>query len=115
VNDILHFAKIESGTLSMRVTSGCPCEIAHAALSLVEPLARTQGLACQVQLPEHGLPPLKADPDRVRQILVNLLSNAVKFTPAGAITVRGCVSQAEWAKEPTVSIEVRDTGIGLSP
>lgn len=115
VNDILDFAKIESGMLSMRVVSGCPREIVQAALSMVEPLARIKGLPCHVELPEEGLPSFKADPDRVRQILANLLSNAIKFTSAGGITLRGYISHAEGAQEGTLSIEVHDTGIGLSP
>lgn len=56
------------------------------------------------------LPAIWADPARVTQILTNLLSNAHKYTPAG-----GSIAVAAWGEGDEVRIEVRDTGIGLTP
>ena len=53
---------------------------------------------------------MRTDADRLRQILLNLLTNAAKFTPMG-----GRVRIACTAYDGTVSVEVSDTGIGISP
>jgi two-component system CheB/CheR fusion protein len=53
---------------------------------------------------------VRADADRLRQILVNLLTNAVKFTqPGGRARIAGA------AYDHTVSVTVHDTGIGIPP
>jgi signal transduction histidine kinase len=52
---------------------------------------------------------VRADPERVRQILLNLLTNAAKFTATG-----GRVSIACSAVDEAVTIAIRDTGIGIA-
>jgi len=57
-----------------------------------------------------ALPPLRADPRKLRQILLNLISNAIKFTPAGgSVTVSS-------EREPggDLLLRVTDTGIGIA-
>jgi len=59
---------------------------------------------------EQGLPPLHADPRRVRQIVVNLLSNAIKFTPN-----YGQIALAAFRNDDgELVLSVRDTGIGIA-
>jgi signal transduction histidine kinase len=54
---------------------------------------------------------LWVDRPRIRQLLLNLLTNAIKYTPAGGrVDIR-----TELARDSTVSIEVRDTGVGIAP
>jgi two-component system cell cycle sensor histidine kinase PleC len=63
-----------------------------------------------VDLPEATIG-LHADPNVVRRIMTNLLSNAVKFTPDG-----GRIDMAIARRDDgTVTVEIRDTGIGMSP
>ena len=69
-------------------------------------MALKKGLSLEVLLPD-GLPPVVADPDRLRQVLLNLLSNAVKFTDAGRVAVRAR------AVEGMVEVTVSDTGVGI--
>jgi signal transduction histidine kinase len=57
-----------------------------------------------------NLPPLRADPQRLEQILVNLVSNGLRFTPEGGIVT----IEAE-ALEDAVEVRVIDTGIGIPP
>jgi signal transduction histidine kinase len=54
-----------------------------------------------------------ADPLKLRQSLINLLSNAAKFTARGTISVT--VGRRESPNGEMLKIEVRDTGIGISP
>lgn len=56
---------------------------------------------------------LHPDPMRFRQLLINLVGNAIKFTESGSVTVAASVDVS--AEEPRSIIEVRDTGIGISP
>jgi signal transduction histidine kinase len=54
---------------------------------------------------------VRADAEKLRQILVNLLSNAVKFTDRGGRIELACTAPA--TEEP-VRVTVRDTGIGIA-
>jgi signal transduction histidine kinase len=57
----------------------------------------------------RGLPWLKADQRRIKQILINLLSNAVKFTPAG-----GRVQVSAQLTQAGLALAVADSGIGIA-
>jgi signal transduction histidine kinase len=82
-------------------------ELVRNVLPMVEPQMATGGLRSVTAVPA-GLR-VRADREKVQQILINLLTNAVKFTPAGGtITVT-----AEAAGDDRVLINVIDTGIGI--
>ena len=107
INDILKFAKLESGQLEMRI------EIfpINAALELAEELVRPQLEAKKIDyryLAGDQAVTVRSDRDRFQQIILNLLANAAKFTPeAGTVTV-------SWeARGEQVLIHVADTGIGI--
>jgi signal transduction histidine kinase len=53
---------------------------------------------------------VKADAEKLQQILINLLSNAVKYTPEGGRVDVRCDVTPEW-----VRVHVQDTGIGIAP
>jgi Na+/proline symporter/nitrogen-specific signal transduction histidine kinase len=108
VNQVLDMAKIESGHGQWHHTDvDLQALLARAASTLHESL-REQG--CQLLLPPPGaVPPVRADPDRLMQVLLNLLSNAAKFVPSpgGRIEVR---------LEPDslgVTLRVQDNGPGV--
>lgn len=71
--------------------------------------ARTSGVRFDLKLPA-GLPPLLADPARVRQIVTNLVENAIKFTPSGG---QVSVSAHSEPGSAWVVLRVRDTGCGV--
>ncbi len=62
---------------------------------------------------EENLPMIEADPDRISQVVVNLLSNAVKFTKEGHVAVT--VQSENNDGQRMVSLNVEDTGCGISP
>ena len=53
---------------------------------------------------------VRADSDRIEQVVINLLDNAIKFTPEG-----GSIRMETVTKERTVEITVRDSGPGVPP
>ncbi len=108
INEVLNYAKLETGTVHYDIAEVPLREALAAAESLVAPQARAKRLALVV---DDGPPSLAvlADAEKLRQILVNLLSNAVKFTDAG-----GSVEITCGVEDARVQVRVRDTGIGIA-
>ncbi|HMI58339.1 MAG TPA: GAF domain-containing sensor histidine kinase, partial [Gemmatimonadaceae bacterium] len=109
VNDVLNFAKLESGHVSVSLKDVNLAEVLGALEPLVLPQLMSKGLhfdtaSCSSDL--HA----EADPEKLEQILLNLLSNAIKFTPADGSIHLACEST-----EKTVCIKVTDTGRGIPP
>lgn len=81
--------------------------MAEAALDSVRPAIEAKRLQVEVTIPNR-LEPLRADPDRIQQVVWNLLSNEVKFTPVdGRITVIAQRSDA------MIELSVADNGAGI--
>ena len=107
INDLLSFAKLESGSVQYAITEMPVDEALQAASEFVELQVHAKSVKF-IHIPCPASVVVRADPDKVKQILLNLLSNAVKFTdPGGAITVR-CTRDAERAH-----LYVTDTGPGI--
>ena len=107
INDILNFARLEAGQLEYHVTD-IPLPMLLGELeSLIGPQLVAKRLEFTCEPVGNGVV-VRADSEKVRQVLLNLLANAVKFTPAGG-TIR--VSSAH--DDRRVHIRVADTGIGI--
>jgi signal transduction histidine kinase len=108
IEGILSFARLEAGKEEVHLSDVDALQVAEGVMSLIEPLAKAKALGVQVNAPS-GLPRVRTDVAKVRQILLNLLSNAVKFTARGRITldVDADAESMRWA--------VTDTGVGISP
>jgi PAS domain S-box-containing protein len=113
LNDVLDFSKIEAGQLDLAPE---PMD-AVAALEAVTALLRGQAAAKGVELAcETAGEPIwiDADPARLRQVMFNLVGNAVKFTFEGRVAARLGAGAVDDAGRRRVSLEVQDTGIGMS-
>ncbi len=112
INDLLDASKLESGTMRLELSAvdlGALIRDVHESMG---PLAREKGIAIEERLPDD-LPPLSADHDKLRRVIVNLLSNALKFTPKGGrIEVGAGRSNGD---TPAVRVFVADTGVGIAP
>jgi signal transduction histidine kinase len=112
VEELLDATRAETGKLNVRLRRIDPVQIIDEALLTARALALTRDIRLLAEVPRN-LPPVYADPQRVRQILVNLIDNAVKFTPQeGQVTVFAGVSAAD---PGFLCISVQDTCPGLRP
>jgi signal transduction histidine kinase len=107
INEILDISKIEGGRLELRDEPVSIVDTIESCRRIVAAMAEATGVALLVDVPA-GLPLIRCDALRFRQILLNLMSNAVKFTPAGgsatvSAAIDGCFA----------SITVADTGFGM--
>ncbi|MDP6634235.1 MAG: PAS domain S-box protein [Phycisphaerae bacterium] len=107
INDILNLSSIEAGQTRIACREFEPRAVLADTLEIIRPLAQAKGLSIETRIADVAT--MCSDRDRLRQILLNLLSNAVKFTESGQVTV--VVSEST----DSVSFEVTDTGIGISP
>jgi len=108
VNDILMFAKTETGRIPLKLENTTVTSVLDSVRFLVEPLLA----ANEIRLTQEGCSEeisVVADRDRLNQILVNLLSNAVKFSPRGGEVRILCE-----VKEHLVAINVEDDGHGIA-
>jgi signal transduction histidine kinase len=109
IEDLLLMNKLTSGTARLELARVDVAAAIDAAAQNLQPAAIGKGIALEVVGGSH-IPQIRADPDRVQQVLWNLLHNGIKFTPAGGrVTVR-----AE-ASADRVRLEVADTGQGIAP
>jgi signal transduction histidine kinase len=107
INEVLNYAKLETGTVQYEVADVPVREALMAAESLVAPQARANGLTLTLSECASAIT-VRADGEKLRQILVNLLSNAIKFTPSGGRVEMSCTTS-----DVAASLHVRDTGIGI--
>lgn len=109
INDILDFSKLDAGHLELHEEAvsmrALIVEVAH----LMEPQADKAGVSIRIDM-AAGLPEIRGEARRLRQVLLNLLSNAIKFTPRG-----GEVTVGATAGPDGLAVSVRDTGIGMAP
>ena len=124
INEVLNYARLESGTVAYATADVPVAPALAAAEGLLAPQARAKGLTLAApRCPANAV--ARADPDKLRQVLLNLLSNAVKFTDRGGaidlsgevVVVGGAAAQGGGGDgDPArrwVAIRVRDTGIGI--
>ncbi|MEO7056373.1 MAG: PAS domain-containing protein [Caldimonas sp.] len=107
INDVLDLSGLESGELRLTLRAVDVGELVQRSLPLVQSLAEQHGVELEVRA-EGGV--ARADPTRLRQVLINLLSNAIKYNRRGGrVVVESALAGGQ------VRLVVRDTGRGLSP
>jgi PAS domain S-box-containing protein len=113
IDDLLNFARVESGKVEFRVEKVVLQDALADVASMIAPQLSAKGLTYDVRMPDEPIA-VTADRDKLVQIVLNLLSNAVKFTErGGTVTVTTRSGSGANESRDSVSLRVTDTGIGI--
>ena len=107
INDILDLSKIETGKMELKVSNVSLQNILDTLSNELMPIIHRRKQIFEVVI-EDGLPPVRADRNKIRQALLNLLSNSTKFTPDGGHLRVEAVRGNGWCR-----VSVIDDGIGI--
>lgn len=114
INDVLDFSRIEAGKLNIERAPIDLSVVLSEVVQLMRIRAEEKGLKIKTTYPADAPRAFYGDALRIRQILFNLTGNAVKFTETGEINLDAEIEFSA-ASRYTISISVRDTGIGIDP
>lgn len=109
INDILDISKIEVGESTVTDKSIDVSEIIHSSVQLVKQKVAERKLTLTIEVGKEPVN-LRADEQKLKQIVINLLSNSIKFTPEGGKITIQC-GEHPFGYE----IRVVDNGIGIAP
>lgn len=113
INDILDISRIEAGKMELGFEVVDLVNLITSVMSTAKGLVKERSVRLETYF-EPNLPLIKADPTRLRQVILNLLQNASKFTEEGTISVK-VVRQINTRGKQEVMISVSDTGTGIAP
>ncbi len=119
INEILDFSKIEAGQIELEKQTFDLEQCCADALDIISPLAAKQNIEVILDLQPAHSRLVRADVQRLRQVLVNLLSNAVKFTESGEVCLHVDVledveaTNGPHGRSSTINFAISDTGIGI--
>jgi len=109
INDILDISKVESGDNTLQEEDLEIAKIVDSCLTMTRNRANGAGLPVSLDI-EEGMPHLRGDERRLKQIVINLLTNAIKFTETG-----GTITVKSWYNADSgFVLQVIDTGIGIA-
>jgi two-component system, chemotaxis family, CheB/CheR fusion protein len=104
IGELMDVSKIQNGKLDLNITSFDFNEMVVEAVEGIQYGALLHNIKLSGKVKE----PVKADKERLKQVIINLLSNAVKYSP-GSKNIFVHIG----SKNGSVSVSVRDTGIGI--
>ncbi|MBI4511775.1 MAG: response regulator, partial [Deltaproteobacteria bacterium] len=107
INQVLDLAKIEAGRISLSMSAVTPAHLIMGARVVVEGAASRRGITFAERVETDAV--VRADEDKLRQVLINLLSNAVKFSPQGSAVEVGAREDGS-----LVRFWVKDHGPGIT-
>ncbi|GAX37137.1 GAF domain-containing protein [Nodularia sp. NIES-3585] len=121
INSVLEMSKIEAGRMTLFEVEFDLHNLLHSLAGMLEHKAKSKGLQlifeCDATLPQY----IKADENKLRQVLINLLGNSIKFTKKGQVTLRARCEELEQTANSEFSMpyrlffEVEDSGTGIAP
>ncbi|TMR24686.1 response regulator [Nonomuraea turkmeniaca] len=123
INDMLDLSKVEAGRMDIHPIQVSLPKMVDLLEAAFAPLAQDKGLSFSVDVESDVPNELRADEQRLQQVLRNLLSNAVKFTPRGEVKLRVAMAppgvdfddDTLHDARDLLAFQVVDTGIGIAP
>jgi len=112
LDDILDYSRLETGTLSLDISSFDISSMLTDCLELFRIKTEEKHLELISHIHQDVPPQVKGDPARIRQILSNLISNAINSTDHGDILITVALNE-EYGHQH-IRFEIKDTGIGIS-
>lgn len=109
VNDLLDTSRLEQKRMQFKIQ---PVDISSTVKDIIKEyqvLAKEKNTRIEFVETDENLPHVKADPDRLKQIIINLLGNSLKFTENGEIIIK-----AETTPGNMIKVSIADTGRGIS-
>ncbi len=114
INDILDFAKMESGNLTLESRRIDLRQVVEQVAEMVSATAEKKGLALFVRYSSETPRFVMGDATRLQQVLANLAGNAVKFTDVGHVLL-SVEAEGTEGGSTRLCFSVHDTGIGIPP
>jgi signal transduction histidine kinase len=109
INDLLDLVRMEAGTMQVNLRELDVDGFIQGLANAVRPVAQDKRVRIHTHVDE-GIGSVMVDPEKVERICLNLLFNAIKFTAAGGFVEFSAIRDEAW-----LVLEVRDTGMGISP
>jgi signal transduction histidine kinase len=110
INGVLNYAKLDAGHVHYDIADVALDEVLATCEALTAPQARARAVQVTFAACPAGLH-VRADAEKVQQVVLNLLTNALKFTDAGGLVTLSCAP----ADGDRVCLRVADTGRGIPP
>ncbi len=108
VKELLEFTRIQDGRFNLNLEAiDLPAEVEDVLFTYSSLLAQ-EGVSIRYDCDEETIPPIQADPERIKQVLLNVLDNAVKYGKSG-----GTVEVSVQSDSDSVIITTRDHGPGI--
>jgi PAS domain S-box-containing protein len=112
ISDLLDIAKISAGRLELLAEIVDCGRVVEDVVATLRPEADRKSLALTVAA-DGDLPPVRADPRALSQIVINLAQNAIKFTDRGHVRIG--VRRCDVLSRDGIAIDVEDSGPGIRP
>jgi CheY-like chemotaxis protein/anti-sigma regulatory factor (Ser/Thr protein kinase) len=110
IDEVLDLARIESGQLALSIEAVPVSDVLREAIDLIEPLAEREGITLKGRS-EASEAFVRADRQRLTQVLLSLASNAVKYNREGGTVTFSSTTVGDGKLE----LRVADTGYGIAP
>jgi PAS domain S-box-containing protein len=110
IDDLLDISRIEAGKIHLHFSDVDIVGLVHSAVDSMRPSINEKNLSVKIEVPEGTATMIRADSNRLQQVMNNLLSNAVKFTPSS-----GRIKIAVQRNAHEVQLTVKDNGQGVDP
>jgi two-component system sensor histidine kinase BaeS len=109
VHDLQELSRVEAGAYELSLRPTAPERLVDGVVARLGRQFEEKGVALEINV-QRDLPPVRADEDRIGQVLLNLVGNALQYTPSG-----GQVYLSARRDGGRVRFSVEDTGVGIPP